>query len=84
MDEFFVQALVGVPRDSYYIGSKVGRYDKDTLKMFDFSAEKTAAGLDNTLSLLGLDYVDLIQVSEHCRVFFHCTRNMRPTFLRSL
>ncbi|XP_004933153.1 uncharacterized protein LOC101746219 isoform X2 [Bombyx mori] len=58
------KALVGVPRDSYYIGSKVGRYDKDTLKMFDFSAEKTAAGLDNTLSLLGLDYVDLIQVHD--------------------
>lgn len=32
--------------------------------MFDFSAEKTAAGLDNTLSLLGLDYVDLIQVHD--------------------
>lgn len=58
------KALIGVPRDSYYIGSKVGRYEMNTAKMFDFSAEKTAAGVDNTLSLLGLDYVDLIQIHD--------------------
>lgn len=56
------QALVGVPRESYTIGSKVGRYEQTTNRMFDFSAERTAAGVDNTLALLGLDYVDLIQV----------------------
>ncbi|VVD01652.1 unnamed protein product [Leptidea sinapis] len=57
----FVYALKSIPRESYYIGSKVGRYEKDTAGMFDFSAEKTEAGLDNTLNLLGLEYVDLIQ-----------------------
>lgn len=57
-----LQALKGIPRNSYYIGSKVGRYEKTTERMFDFSTEKTAAGVDNTLNLLGLDYVDLIQV----------------------
>ncbi|CAG4962207.1 unnamed protein product [Parnassius apollo] len=58
------KALQGIPRESYFIGSKVGRYEKATEKMFDFSAEKTEAGVDNTLSLLGLDYVDLIQVHD--------------------
>ncbi|XP_047524204.1 L-galactose dehydrogenase-like [Pieris napi] len=58
------KALKGIPRDSYYIGSKVGRYEKETAKMFDFSAEKTEVGLNNTLDLLGLDYVDLIQVHD--------------------
>ncbi|CAK1541819.1 unnamed protein product [Leptosia nina] len=58
------KALKSVPRDSYYIGSKVGRYEKDVAKMFDFSAERTEAGVDNTLRLLGLDYVDIIQVHD--------------------
>lgn len=57
------QALRGIPRESYFLGSKVGRYEKDPAKMFDFSAERTLAGVDNTLQLLGVDYVDLIQVS---------------------
>lgn len=56
--------MAGVPRDSYYIASKVGRYELDIDKMFDFSAEKTEAAVDNTLALLGLDYVDIIQVSK--------------------
>ena len=34
-------ALEGVPRRAYYINSKIGRYDKDPLGMFDFSYEKT-------------------------------------------
>ncbi|KAJ8737627.1 hypothetical protein PYW08_000222 [Mythimna loreyi] len=60
----FGKALDGVPRSSYFIGSKVGRYEQATEKMFDFSAEKTEAGVDNTLRRLGLDYVDLIQVHD--------------------
>ncbi|KAI5636972.1 aldo/keto reductase family domain-containing protein [Phthorimaea operculella] len=58
------KALKDVPRESYYIGSKVGRYELETEKMFDFSAEKTQFGMDNTLSRLGLDYVDLIQIHD--------------------
>ncbi|CAH2103100.1 unnamed protein product [Euphydryas editha] len=58
------KALKGVPRESFYIGSKIGRYEQDPAKMFDFSAERTAAGVDNTLKLLGLEYVDLIQVHD--------------------
>ncbi|XP_026759015.1 uncharacterized protein LOC113518337 [Galleria mellonella] len=58
------KALQGVPRETYFIGSKVGRYEKETEKMFDFSAEKTEFSVDNTLNLLGLDYVDLIQVHD--------------------
>ncbi|CAB3259067.1 unnamed protein product [Arctia plantaginis] len=58
------KGLTGVPRDSYYIASKVGRYELNLTKMFDFSAEKTAAAVDNTLDLLCLDYVDIIQVHD--------------------
>lgn len=52
------------PRSSYYMASKVGRYDRNPETMFDFSAEKTAFGVDNTLLQLGMDYVDVIQVSN--------------------
>ncbi|KAI8430640.1 hypothetical protein MSG28_000841 [Choristoneura fumiferana] len=55
------KALKGIPRESYFIGSKVGRYEKNVQHMFDFSAEKTEAAVDMTLERLGLEYVDLIQ-----------------------
>ncbi|XP_041987284.1 L-galactose dehydrogenase-like [Aricia agestis] len=58
------KALSDVPRDTFFVGSKVGRYEKEMEKMFDFSAEKTEAGVDNTLRRLGLDYVDIIQVHD--------------------
>ncbi|XP_073967645.1 uncharacterized protein [Choristoneura fumiferana] len=48
-------ALKGIPRESYFIGSKVGRYEKNVQRMFDFSAEKTEAAVDMTLERLGLD-----------------------------
>ena len=34
-------ALKGVPRQAFYINSKIGRYDKDPMHMFDFTYEKT-------------------------------------------
>ncbi|XP_060809525.1 uncharacterized protein LOC106130559 [Amyelois transitella] len=58
------KALKGIPRDSYYIGGKVGRYEKDVERMFDFSAERVTASLEQSLGLLGLEYVDLIQVHD--------------------
>ncbi|CAH0716735.1 unnamed protein product, partial [Brenthis ino] len=57
-------ALKGVPRNSFYIASKVGRYEREPEKMFDFSAEKTEFGVDNTLKLLGVEYLDVIQVHD--------------------
>ncbi|KAM3968756.1 uncharacterized protein ACR2FA_000505 [Aphomia sociella] len=58
------KALRGVPRETYFIAGKVGRYEKETDKMFDFSAEKTEASVDNSLRLFGVDYVDLIQIHD--------------------
>lgn len=57
-------ALEGVPRSAYYINSKIGRYEKDPLRMFDFSYAKTyQAGLD-TLRRLRLDCLDSLQVHD--------------------
>jgi hypothetical protein len=58
----FLQALKEIPRNAYYIATKVARYETDPRKMFDFSRDKTLASVDYSLKLLGLDYVDIIQV----------------------
>jgi aryl-alcohol dehydrogenase-like predicted oxidoreductase len=60
-----LQALRDVPRNAYYIATKVARYETDPRKMFDFSREKTLKSVDHSLKLLGLDYVDIIQVCQH-------------------
>jgi L-galactose dehydrogenase len=55
------KALKGVPRDRYYLGTKVGRFDEN---VFDFSAARTHASVDESLRRLGVDYVDLIQAHD--------------------
>ena len=55
-------ALADVPRESYFIGTKVGRYEKNVLGMFDFSRERTLSSVSDSLLRLKLRYVDIIQV----------------------
>lgn len=55
------KALKGVPRDSYVLATKVGRYGFD---VFDFSAERAKRSVDESLARLGVDYVDFIQVHD--------------------
>src|SRR5688500_11587098 len=50
-------ALKGVPRDSYLLCSKLGRYD---LQHFDFSAKRVAESVDVTLHRLGTDHLDIM------------------------
>ncbi|MBL9166290.1 MAG: aldo/keto reductase [Verrucomicrobiales bacterium] len=50
-------ALRGVPRDSYTLCSKLGRYD---LQHFDFSAKRVAESVDVTLHRLGTNHLDII------------------------
>lgn len=58
------KALKDVPREAYYIATKVGRYELDPNRMFDYSAHKTRASVKKSLDLLGLDYVDVLQVHD--------------------
>ncbi|XP_043513393.1 L-galactose dehydrogenase-like [Frieseomelitta varia] len=58
------KALKGIPRKAYYIATKVGRYELNYENMFNFSKEKTRNSFLNSLELLGLDYVDIIQVHD--------------------
>ncbi len=49
--------LRGVPRDSYTLCTKLGRYD---LQHFDFSAKRVAESVDVSLHRLGTDHLDII------------------------
>lgn len=50
-------ALRDVPRESYTLGTKLGRYD---LGHFDFSAKRVAESIDVSLHRLGTDHLDIV------------------------
>ena len=50
-------ALKDVPRDQYYICTKLGRYD---LQHFDFSAKRVAESVDVSLHRLGVGHLDIL------------------------
>ncbi len=50
-------ALQGVPRESYTLCTKLGRYD---LPHFDFSAKRVAESVDVSLHRLGTDHIDIM------------------------
>ncbi len=50
-------ALKGVPRESYTLCTKLGRYD---LSHFDFSAKRVAESVDVSLHRLGTDHLDIV------------------------
>ncbi|CAD6996161.1 unnamed protein product [Ceratitis capitata] len=63
-EEVLGMALKSVPREAFYISTKVARYEKDLVKRFDYSAKRTRESVEKSLKLLGLDYVDVIQIHD--------------------
>ena len=55
------KALRGVPRDKYYLATKIGRFGQSE---FDFSAARTYRSVDESLARMGVDYVDVIQAHD--------------------
>ncbi len=55
------KALQEIPRDKYYLATKVGRYGDAE---FDFSAERARCSVDESLRRLQVDYIDLIQCHD--------------------
>ncbi|CAA6653504.1 unnamed protein product [Spirodela intermedia] len=51
---------LGVPRSEFFVSTKCGRY----IDGFDFSAERVTRSVDESLSRLGLDYVDFLQCHD--------------------
>ena len=54
-------ALRGVPRESYLLGSKLGRY---SLSHFDFSASRVEESVHVSLHRLGTDYLDVLLLHD--------------------
>jgi aryl-alcohol dehydrogenase-like predicted oxidoreductase len=51
------QVLPAIPRDQYYLGTKLGRYAG---QHFDFSARRVTESVDISLERMGVDYVDIM------------------------
>lgn len=58
------KALKKIPRDKYYLSTKVGRYGKNGINIWDYSAKKTTESVYESLERLNIDYIDLINVHD--------------------
>lgn len=58
------KALGGLARDSFYVANKVGRYECDVERMFDFSGRRTLDSVRESLVKMRLAYFDLVQVHD--------------------
>ena len=70
------RALKGIPRDRYYLSTKVGKYTQpgsygeDT---FDYSRARIRASLDESAHRLGTEYFDLIHLHDFEYQHRRCT-----------
>ena len=58
------KALKDIPRDKYYLSTKVGRYGKDGVNTWDYSAKRATESVYESLERLNIDYIDLINVHD--------------------
>jgi aryl-alcohol dehydrogenase-like predicted oxidoreductase len=58
------KALKNIERDRYYLSTKVGRYGKDGVNLWDYSGKRATESVYESLERLNVDYVDLINVHD--------------------
>ena len=58
------KALRNIPRDKYYLSTKVGRYGKDGVNTWDYSAQRVTDSVYESMERLGIDHIDLINVHD--------------------
>ena len=58
------KALRGIGRDRYYLSTKVGRYGKDGVNTWDYSARRAKESVYESMERLGIDHIDLINVHD--------------------
>ena len=58
------KALKNIPRDKYYLSTKVGRYGKDGVNTWDYSAKRAQESVYESMERLGIDHIDLINVHD--------------------
>lgn len=58
------KALREIPRDKYILSTKVGRYGKDGVNYWDYSAQRAHDSVYESMERLGVDYIDIINVHD--------------------
>lgn len=58
------KALKSIPRDKYYLSTKVGRYGKDGVNIWDYSAKRAKESVYESMERLNIDHIDLINVHD--------------------
>lgn len=58
------KALKILPRDKYYLSTKVGRYGKDGVNTWDYSGKRAQESVYESMERLNIDYIDLINVHD--------------------
>ena len=58
------KALKDIPREKYYLSTKVGRFGEAGVNSWDYSAGKAKKSVYESLERLNVDYVDVINVHD--------------------
>ena len=58
------KALKDIPREKYYLSTKVGRYGKDGVNTWDYSSQRATESVYESMERLNVDYIDLINVHD--------------------
>lgn len=58
------KALKELPRESFILSTKVGRYGKDGVNTWDYSAKRAKESVYESMERLNIDYIDLINVHD--------------------
>ena len=58
------KALKEIARDRYYLSTKVGRYGKDGVNTWDYSAQRATDSVYESMQRLNVDFIDLINVHD--------------------
>src|SRR5574344_1575107 len=58
------KALKDIPRNKYYLSTKVGRYGQDGVNSWDYSAKRVTKSVYESMERLNIDYIDIINVHD--------------------
>ena len=58
------KALRNIPREKYFLSTKVGRYGKDGVNTWDYSARRVTDSVYESMERLDIDFIDLINVHD--------------------
>jgi len=58
------KALKEIPREKYFLSTKVGRFGTNGIKSWDYSASRAIQSVDESLLRLNIDFIDLINVHD--------------------